>query len=109
MSHKIVGQLCSLCENLNSLFCDLPALGKVLFTTIFLFFLGFVSLLFRKKVALALTMFSSCIAMSALFGTLAIAYGLFSLTAKVYIVIVVNVVSVICYVTLEVLLKKEIL
>jgi len=69
-------------------------------------FTGFLGVLFRKEVTSALSMMSSCLALAAVFGTLSVAYKLFSLTAKLYMAIVLNIAATACYVVLEILLKK---
>ena len=67
------------------------------------------ALLFRNKLAQALTMLSSCMSFGGLFATFSIAFNLFSLAAKVYFVIATHVFATLCYIILEILLKKEII
>lgn len=70
---------------------------------------GLLAMMFRQRITQALTMLSSCMSIGALFSTFSIAINLFSLTTKVYYVITVNLIATVCYIVLEVCLRKEIL
>lgn len=72
-------------------------------------FAALLGLLFKKNVAQALTVLSSCIGLAAVFSTLSIAYGWLLLVTKIYIAIGLSVLSLICYAVLELILKYELL
>lgn len=67
---------------------------------------GLISLLFKTKLPQALTVLSTCMAGGALTGAMIIASGLFTLTHKVYFVIAVDILAIICYITQTFLSKK---
>lgn len=63
--------------------------------------------LFSKRVAQAVTTVVTCLATGTLLGTLVLVFELFTLTVKIYAIIGVNLLAGVCYLTLELLLKKN--
>ncbi|XP_067930845.1 protein unc-93 homolog A-like [Watersipora subatra] len=67
---------------------------------------SFVAVIFRRKIAYAMTLVVTGIGMGSLVGTFGIAFGLFTFTVKVYIALILVCLSCFCFLILELLLKK---
>lgn len=67
------------------------------------------SVIFKKRIVQAFTMVTTFLSLATLSGTLVIALQLISVTYKLYIAMSLGVFAILCYITLEVLLKKGIL